>query len=101
MSMTPSGIEPATFRLVAQCLNQLRYAVPPPSDIGSLIFHLWFSYFCLLVYVKAVKKIVFLYQQMYHQIYIIQTLPRRVSVYFYRNLGVHSANVKTNFKSYL
>jgi len=26
--MTPSTVEPATFRLVARCLNQPRYDVP-------------------------------------------------------------------------
>jgi len=34
--MTPPGIDPGTFRLVAQCLNH--YANPGPNDNGIVVY---------------------------------------------------------------
>jgi len=42
--MTPSGIEPATFRLVVQCLNQLRHCVPLHHYVAWCIIFFMYSF---------------------------------------------------------
>ena len=48
--MTPAGIEPATFRFVAQRLNHCATVVPTFSVTSCIIFRICWQFSTLLVY---------------------------------------------------
>jgi len=54
--MTSSGIEPATFRLLAHCLNQLRHHMPPRTSEKISMLLTKFVSKCLLCLTEVTYK---------------------------------------------
>ena len=65
--MTPSGIELATFRLVTQCLNQLRHRLPPSK--GKYISKYFVTSWEIAASVKLLSVYSIIYGEVYRAVY--------------------------------
>ena len=87
ISVTPLGIEPATFRLLAHCLIQLRYRVPPiinmyeplitysmercPSGEANRFWANFHIYVCVYIYIyMCIYTYICIYVYTYIYVYI-------------------------------
>ena len=54
--MTPSGLEPATFRLVVQYLNQPRHLVPPVAHNIIIIVLMMMMMTIIIIIIIIIRK---------------------------------------------
>ena len=88
--VTPSGIERATFRLVVQCLNQLRYCEPLYSDCTVSNYQISLLAVCSyeeFIYDSILTGKVCVNSGFCCQVYELWAITQRVLVISYRRFG--------------